>query len=143
MKKLRGLFFSLAIIALTFTLAACGSKSSSQSQDSFKSELKTKGKLTIGLEGTYKPYSYRKDGKLTDFEVELGTALAKKMGLKAQFVPTKWDSLVAGLGSKKYDVVMNDISETPARKKVYKFSNPYIYSPYVLITPDSSSLKIL
>lgn len=29
MKKLRGVLFSLAIIALTFTLAACGSKGGS------------------------------------------------------------------------------------------------------------------
>lgn len=144
MKKSLKLAASLAAIALILTLGACGLKSGSQNgQDSFKSELKTQGKLTIGLEGTYAPYSYRKDGKLTGFEVEMGQALAKKMGVKAQFVPTKWDSLVAGLGSKKYDVVINNISETPARKKVYKFSDPYIYSRYALITPTKSSLSSL
>ena len=59
--------------------------------DSVKSELKTPDTLTIGLEGTYAPFSYRKDGKLQGFEVELGKAVAKKMGLKAKFVPTKWE----------------------------------------------------
>ena len=44
------------------------------------SELVHKGELTIGTEGTFKPYSYRKNGKLTGFEVELGRAVAKKMG---------------------------------------------------------------
>lgn len=144
MKKLRGVLFSLAIIALTFTLAACGSKGgSSNGESSFKSELKNKGELTIGLEGTYAPYSYRKDGKLTGFEVEMGRALAKEMGLKAKFVPGKWDSLIAGLGSQKYDVVINNISETPERKKAYDFSAPYIYSRFALITPDKSSLSSL
>ncbi len=144
MKKFRGLFFSLMIVALTLTLAACGSKNGADSkEESFKSELKNKDELTIGLEGTYAPYSYRKDGKLTGFEVEMGKAAAKKMGVKAKFVPGKWDSLIAGLGSQKQDVVINNISETPERKKSYDFSKPYIYSHFALITPDDSSISSL
>lgn len=90
---------------------------------SYKSELKTKGKLTVGLEGTYAPFSYRSDsGKLTGFEVELVKAVAKKMKLKPVFVQTKFDSLVAGLDAKKYDVVFNNMSITPERKKAYAFA---------------------
>lgn len=111
--------------------------------DSVKSELKTPDTLTIGLEGTYAPFSYRKDGKLQGFEVELGKAVAKKMGLKAKFVPTKWDSLIAGLGAKKFDVVMNNIAQTPEREKKYLFSNPYISSHFVMIVKENSSLKTL
>ncbi len=52
------------------------------------SELVHKGQLTIGTEGTFNPYSFRKNGKLTGFEIDLGKAVAKKMGLKAKIVPT-------------------------------------------------------
>lgn len=103
----------------------------------------TKTTLIIGLEGTYKPYSYVKNKKLTGFEVELGKAVAKKMRLKAKFVPTKWDSLIAGLGARKFDVVMNNISRTPERAKQYNFSVPYIKSRYVLIVPKNSNIKNL
>lgn len=106
-------------------------------------ELTNKGKLTIGLEGTFSPYSYRKNNQLTGFEVELGKAVAKKMGLKANFVPTKWDSLIAGLGSGKYDVVMNNITQTPERAKQYNFSTPYIKSRFALIVPANSNIKSL
>lgn len=102
----------VALIGVALT--ACGSSSSS-SNSGYKSELVHSNELTIGLEGTYSPYSYRKNGKLTGFEVQLGKAIAKKMGLKANFVPTKWDSLIAGLGSDKYDVVMNNITQTADR----------------------------
>lgn len=110
---------------------------------SVKSELKTPDTLTIGLEGTYAPFSYRKDGKLQGFEVELGKAVAKKMGLKAKFVPTKWDSLIAGVGAKKFDVVMNNVAQTPEREKKYLFSEPYISSHYVMIVKSDSKLKTL
>lgn len=120
------LWFLLPLVALvTFTLSACTSTSSDTSKNSdVTAELINKNELTIGLEGTYAPFSYRKDGKLEGFEVELGKALAKKIGVKAKFVPTQWDSLIAGLGSQKFDLVLNDISETPARKKVYNFTTP-------------------
>lgn len=132
----------LTIAALTVGTAA-GISSVHAASSSVNSELVNKGELTIGLEGTYSPYSYRKNNKLTGFEVDLGKAIAKKMGLKAKFVPTKWDSLIAGLGSGKYDVVMNDISKTPERAKQYNFSTAYIKSRYALIVPTNSKIKSL
>lgn len=65
------------------------------------------------------------------------------MGVKAKFVPTKWDSLIAGLGSGKFDTVMNNITPTPARRKAYLFSTPYIYSRSALITKSGSKLTTL
>lgn len=127
-------------LGLAVTLTACGSNTSSSSKSNDLG-LQKSGTLTIGLEGTFQPYSYRKDGKLTGFEVDLGKAVAKKMGLKAKFVPTKFDSLVAGLDTNKFDVVMNNMSETAARKKKYLFSTPYIYSKSQLAVKKNSSIS--
>lgn len=125
------------VMALVLVLAGCGN-----TKKDAKSELVGDDKtLTVGLEGTYAPYSYRQDGKLKGFEVELGQAMAKKMGLKAKFVPTKWDSLIAGLQAKKFDVVINNVTVTKERKKQFIFSTPYIYSKSALIVPKDSKLK--
>jgi len=132
-------------VALAVTLTACGKTSNSSSTSSSAASsnlgLQQSGTLTIGLEGTFKPYSYRSNGKLTGFEVDLGKAIAKKLGLKAKFVPTKFDSLIAGLDVNKYDVVINDIAETPARENKYLFSTPYIYSKSQLAVKKSSTIK--
>lgn len=143
MKKFKKILSAVTIAVAALGLAACSASSSSSNSSNYKSELLTKNTLTIGLEGTYSPYSYRKNGKLTGFEVDLGKAVAKEMGLKAKFVPTKWDSLIAGLGSEKFDVVLNNITQTPERKKSYNFSTPYIYSRYILVTKKGSNLKTL
>lgn len=132
-------WFKIAAIAalgllLTITLTACGKSSSSDSV-----QLKAKGTLTVGLEGTYAPYSYREDGKLKGFEVELARDVAKKMGYKVKFVPTKWDSLIAGVSSKKFDVVFNNVTITSARAKKFSFTDPYIYSREVLITKKDNT----
>ena len=115
MKKwMKRLSVVAASLVAMVALAACGKSSSSSSEP----QLVTKGTLTVGLEGTYAPYSYRENGKLTGFEVDLARDLAKKMGYKVKFVPTKWDSLIAGVGSKKFDVAINDIAMTPERQSL-------------------------
>ena len=104
----------------------------------------TPGTLTIGLEGTFAPFSYRQKGQLTGFEVDLSTAIAKKLALKPKYVQTKWDSLIAGLGAKRYDVVFNDVGVTPERQKTYLFSTPYLYAKTVLIKrTDETQLNTL
>ena len=123
-------------LLVAVTLTACGKTNSN------KAQLKTPGTLTVGLEGTFSPYSYRENGKLTGFEVELARDIAKQADLKVKFVPTKWDSLIAGVGDKKFDVVLNNVTVTKERQKKYAFSTPYIYSREVLITrKDNTSIK--
>jgi len=132
----------VTVIALIIVITAVLSITTRRSSQ--KSETITSGTLTIGLEGTYAPFSYRQNGKLTGFEIELSTKIAKKLGLKPKYVQTKWDSLIAGLGAKRYDVVFNDVGITAERQKNYRFSAPYIYAKTVLIKPTSATdLKTL
>ncbi|WP_461214603.1 transporter substrate-binding domain-containing protein [Lacticaseibacillus sp. GG6-2] len=141
----RSIVAATALIATTVVLAACSSsnssKSSSNTKTTYKSELVKKDTLTVGTEGEYKPYAYRDNGKMTGFEVELAKAIGKKMGIKVTIVPTKWDSLIAGVGSGRFDLAMDNITATAARKKQYNFSSTYVYSHYILITKAGSPIK--
>ena len=52
--------------------------------DDLLAQVKSKGELRVGLEGTYPPFSFQDEkGKLTGFEVEFAQDLAKHMGVKA------------------------------------------------------------
>ena len=119
------MIFGIASLALLFGLAACGQTKTTQPASTIDHELVKPGTLTIGLEGTYQPYSYHQGGKLTGFEVELGRAVAKEMNLKPVFVETKWDSLIAGLDVNKYDLILNNVAKTPERAKKYAFTRAY------------------
>lgn len=92
-------------------------------------QVKERGTLRVGLEGTYPPFSYQgDDGKLTGFEVEFAQALAKRLGVKADLKPTKWDGMLASLDAKRVDVVINQVMISDVRKKKYDFSTPYTIS---------------
>ncbi|WP_371858871.1 transporter substrate-binding domain-containing protein [Furfurilactobacillus siliginis] len=130
--------FVYALIAVAtaglVTFGLGSHQTASAKSASYQDELVKKGTLTVGLEGVFPPYSYRKDGKLTGFEVDLARKLGKEMNVKVNIVPTKWDGLIAGVGSKRFDVVINNVTPTPERRKAYAFTTPYIYSHYVLVT---------
>ena len=103
-------------------------------------QIKTAGVLKIGTEGTYAPFTYHDaDGKLVGFDVEIGEAIAKHLGVKAEFLEGKWDGLIAGLDADRYDTVINQVGITEARKAKYDFSEPYIASKAVLIVKEDNA----
>jgi len=59
-------------------------------------QIKNKGELRVGLEGTYPPFSFQDErGKLTGFEVEFAQELAQHLGVKAALKPTKWEHSIS------------------------------------------------
>jgi len=94
--------------------------------------------LKVGTEGTYPPYTFHDAaGNLTGFDVEIARAVAERLGVRAEFVESRWDALIAGLDAKRFDVVVNEVTITDARKAKYDFSTPYSVSRAVLIVRDS------
>lgn len=123
-----------AALAASAGLAAAGSN---------LEEIKQAGVLKIGTEGTYAPFTYHDaSGELVGFDVEIGRAIAEKIGVKPEFVEGKWDGLIAGLDAKRYDTVINQVGITEERKQKYDFSEPYIASKAVLIVrEDNADIK--
>src|SRR5476649_240660 len=105
--------------------------------------IKTSGVFKVGTEGTYAPFTYHDEsGKLTGFDVEIATEIAKRLGVKPEFVEGKWDGLIAGLDVNRYDAVINEVAVTDARKAKYDFSTPYIASHAALIVrSDNTTIK--
>ena len=105
--------------------------------------LKQAGTLRIGTEGTYAPFTYHDaDNKLVGFDVEIGEEIAKRLGVKPEFVEGKWDGLIAGLDVKRYDAVINQVGITEERKAKFDFSEPYIASRAALIVrEDNADIK--
>lgn len=107
-------------------------------------KIKDAGTIKVGLEGTYPPFNFQDEsGKLAGFEVDLANALAKELGVKASFQPTKWDGILASLESGRIDVVINQVTISDERKKKYDFSTPYTVSGIQALTrkSDADSVK--
>jgi cystine transport system substrate-binding protein len=98
-------------------------------------QVKARGTLRIGLEGTFPPFNSKdtKTGELVGFDVDIAKAVAAKLGVKPEFITTEWSGIIAGLQAGKFDVIVNQVGVTDARKQVLDFSPAYTYSGAELI----------
>ncbi|MGJ9373413.1 amino acid ABC transporter substrate-binding protein [Nesterenkonia sp. CF4.4] len=140
------LLSTLAISTVAaLTLASCGGGDETQedgapAEESASGltleEVQEAGVLTIGTEGTYRPFSFHEGGagELTGYDVEIVTAVAEELGVEAEFEETQWDAMFAGLDSARFDVIANQVSITDEREESYLFSAPYTVSNGVIVT---------
>jgi cystine transport system substrate-binding protein len=106
-------------------------------------KIKASKVITIGTEGTYAPFTFHdEDGKLTGFDVDIATEVAKRLGVKVQFVETKWDGMLAGLAAKRFDAVVNEVTIRADRALKYDFSTPYIVSKaFLIVNSDNTNIQ--
>ncbi len=74
------------------------------------------------------PYVYddpEHPGQLIGFEVDLAAAIARKLGVRAEFVQQDWSNLVPSLERGSFDIALNGIEVTEARLDRALFSRPY------------------
>ncbi|ROT31107.1 ABC transporter substrate-binding protein [Micromonospora sp. HM5-17] len=116
---------------LSLSLAACGEEetpagsgpSVSAAPDSALASkvpdaIKADGKIVVGTDSTYAPAEFLDtDGKtVIGFDVELFTAVAAKLGLKAEFVSANFGDIIAGVNSGKYEVGVSSFTINDERK---------------------------
>jgi polar amino acid transport system substrate-binding protein len=102
------------------------------------------GVLMIGMEIGYPPLEYYAEDGVTPagFDVEMGKALAEKLGLTAEFVDTAWDGIFAGVQTDKYDCIMSSVTITPERRETLNFTKPYIGNAMTIVVSKNSPINI-
>ena len=132
----------VVVLAVLTALIAAGVVFAGGGKDSGGLTIKS-GVLSIGMEIGYPPMEYYADDGKTPigFDVEMGKAIAAKLGLKAEFVDVAWDGIFAGVETKRYDTIMSSVTITPARQAAHNFSKPYIANTLAMVLMKGSSVN--
>lgn len=135
------------VAAMLLILSACGTQQSEQVEKETKSGdsefgLVKEGSLTFAMTGQYPPLNFKKDGKLTGFDVEIGTEIAKRMGLEANPVTNPWETIIQGLKAKKYDAIIGSMTATAERDEQIDFTEPYYLSgAQIFVANDNTDIQ--
>jgi polar amino acid transport system substrate-binding protein len=81
----------------------------------------------------------RRPGELTGFEAEIARALARELGVKAEFVQNDWSTLVPSLERGTFDIALNGLEVTPAREQRIRFTRPYYLFAERLVARDGDA----
>jgi polar amino acid transport system substrate-binding protein len=142
MRKARTWLVQFVVLAMAFSLfavAGCGGGGNAPEAEKPANEgtetagkdykLVTPGKLTIGSDLDFPPMEQLNGSTPEGFDVELMQAIAKEMGLEAEYLPPqKFDTLLASVNAGKFDVVASSLTISDERKKEVAFSDPYFDS---------------
>ncbi|ERJ11179.1 transporter substrate-binding domain-containing protein [Haloplasma contractile] len=136
MFKFKRLTLVLGILIFGVTLSACNNKE----QDLYEKIIE-EGKIVVGTEGTYAPFTYHdaETGDLTGFDVEIAREVAERLGVEVEFLETKWDGLLAGVNTGRYDIVANQVWKKPAREEAYTLTDPYMLTNAVLVVQEGNT----
>ena len=119
--------FVVLIIGLT-GVSFAGKLQQQMSAESTLEQALRRGVLRVGM-STFVPWAMKdKTGKLIGFEIDVATRLAKDMGVKVEFIPTKWAGIIPALLTGKFDVIIGGMGILPKRNLKVNFSVPYDYS---------------
>ena len=106
------------------------------------SEILSGGVLKVGTTGDWNPMTMKDpaNNSYTGYDIDVMTALAKDLGVKVEFVPTDWKTLVSGVTSGKYHMT-GSASISPSRAKAAGYSNSYFSLATVPLTLKKNSDK--
>jgi polar amino acid transport system substrate-binding protein len=136
MKRIKTGAATIIMFALLSTLAGYAMAADLQQelvQQSTVEQVSQRGILKVGM-STFVPWAMKdKTGKLIGFEIDVASRLAEDMGVKIEFVPTKWAGIIPALLTGKFDVIIGGMSVRPDRNLKVNFSIPYDYAGQSLV----------
>ena len=105
-------------------------------------EILNNGVLKVGTTGDWNPMTMKNpaSNSYTGYDIDVMAALAKDLGVKVEFVPTDWKTLVSGVTSGKYHMT-GSASISPARAKATGYSISYFSLATVPLTLKKNANK--
>jgi len=85
--------------------------------------IKKAGKIVAATQPNYAPISYKDPAtnQLMGFDVELGEAIAKELGVKIEWQETAFAQMISSLVTGRVDIVMAGMSDLPGRREQVDF----------------------
>ena len=147
MKKFVAILLALTLV---FALCACGAKTdtaastASAAPSASAATVKTveAGKLHMATNAAFPPYEMTSDnGGFEGIDVEIATAIAKKLGLELVVDDMDFSSVITSVQSGKEDIAMAGLTVTDERKQNIDFTDSYANGVQVVIVKEGSDIN--
>jgi polar amino acid transport system substrate-binding protein len=133
-----GLIWNTALVALfccwySILPAMAGEIQNKLVSESMIEQALKRGTLRVGM-STFVPWAMTaKSGDLIGFEIDVAKRLAQDMGVKIEFVPTKWAGIIPALLTGKFDIIIGGMGIRPDRNLKVNFSIPYDHTGQAIV----------
>ena len=118
-----------------FACVAAGPAFSADASQMVPKEVRDRGTLTVGSQQTFPPVEFKKpdESVVTGASADLLAEIAKRLGLKLEYIHGEYASLIPGLEAKRFDVASGGISDTEEREQKVDFVNYMLSGGSILV----------
>lgn len=111
------------MLRLALATALLAATALSAQAQALPDRIKTAGKIVIATQPNYPPIAFKDPATnaLSGFDIELGEAIAKELGVKAEWQETAFAQMLPSLQTGRVDMVMAGMSDLPARRETADF----------------------
>jgi polar amino acid transport system substrate-binding protein len=107
-------------------------------------EVLSKGKIVMSTDPQYPPQSeLTAEGNYEGFDIDVGTEIAKRLGVEIAFETPSWDVITAGSWGGRWDFSVGSMTITSPRQEILDFSDPYYYTPAQMAVQADSGITDL
>ena len=129
------ILLAYAILAASSEL---GVQVAGQGLDPVWAAAQSRGALRIAVDYGFRPFTDIQQDEPLGYDIDLAQAVAAKLGLRAEFVPSGLDSIYDDLSSGKADLAASALPYAPEQGWRVQFSEFYFNAGQVLVTRASS-----
>ena len=154
MRRSRVLVSLIGVLALP--LAACGGGDDdgrtvneasddgvcSDAEDgTLLAEVCDRGTLTVSTDPAYPPQSSldKETGDYVGFDIDVATEIADRLGVDVAWEAPSWDVITAGSWNDRWQMSVGSMTPTNDRQEVLDFTQPYYYTPAVVVVHEDNT----
>ncbi len=110
--------------------------------DSTLGKIQAKGELTVGVKFDVPPFGVKnpQTGDVEGFDVEMGKAIAAKLGVEPKFIEAISDNRIPFLEDGTADVILSTMTINEERVEQIEFSDPYFIARGRVLVPGDSTI---
>ena len=108
------------------TIALLAVPAYAQGEADHLQRIMDKGIIVMSTDPLYPPQSFLDDaGEIVGFDLDVGAAIAEKLGVQFVPTPTPWDIVASGRWADRMDFSVGSMTITPERQEKIDFTRPY------------------
>jgi polar amino acid transport system substrate-binding protein len=130
----------LVLYAILAASAQLGANLAGQGLDPVWAAAQRRGTLRVAVDYGFSPFSDLTNGQPIGYDIDLARAVAAKLGLRAEFVPSGIEAIYEDLENHKADLAASAVPYAPEQGWRASFSSFYFNAGQVLVVPTSSPI---
>jgi glutamate transport system substrate-binding protein len=111
--------------------------------DTTLGEIQRRGEITIGVKYDVPPFGFRnpQSGEVEGFDVDIGTEIARELGVEPRFVEAISDNRIPFLQRGTVDLILSTMTINAERDMEIDFSEPYYIARGRILVPGDSDIR--